>query len=300
MRSAYASAMTKERIWPDFTAHFRSSTTAASYEADLGEIMDHFEKDFFDVTKGEVQEYFEWMENKVKQKKLSPGTMAKKFREMHSFAKYVCENRTKYEIGNAYKDWYYPYLKHMVKPEKYARSVPPEHIDRLLAAAQHDCTAYGILVLLYRTGLSSTEIAALKPGDFTVYENGVYAQISGRRDLCFIPDDVFQVVRRCLAGRSEPEYLFSNRQGRPLNLMYISRLLRKYEEQAGIPLYSAQSIRNSCGFTAFAYGADVGQTASRLGITEIQVRRYRHPGYRENLQRQADQLMKLKVLPPEG
>ena len=38
------------------------------------------------------------------------------------------------------------------------------------------------------------------------------------------------------------EYLFYNRNGGPLNKMYISRMLKKYTQKAGIPAYSAEKI----------------------------------------------------------
>ena len=83
-----------------------------------------------------------------------------------------------------------------------------------------------------------------------------------------------------------------------MNLMGISRLLKKYEKKAGIPSYSAQNIRNTCGFNLFAYGADEEQTASRLGVTGVQIRRYRQAGYREQLQLEAEKLVKLRAEPP--
>ena len=39
MQSVYASKLTKEKIWPDFSAHFRSPSTAASYESDIREVQ---------------------------------------------------------------------------------------------------------------------------------------------------------------------------------------------------------------------------------------------------------------------
>ena len=69
--------------------------------------------------------------------------------------------------------------------------------------------------------------------------------------------------------------LFYNRSGRPLNTMYISRMMKKYCSLAGIRNYSAQAVRNSCAFNMFAYGASDGQTARQMGRTEQQIRRYR-------------------------
>ena len=83
--------------------------------------------------------------------------------------------------------------------------------------------------------------------------------------------------------REEHESLFYNRSGRRLNTMYISRMMKKYCEKAGIPAYSAEAVRNCCAFNLFAYGASSGQTAAQMGRTEQQIRRYRGTGYKNNL-----------------
>ena len=71
MQSVYASKLTKEKIWPDFSAHFRSPFTAASYESDIREVMEYFKRDFWKVREAEVETYFRWMEHKVEQGILS-------------------------------------------------------------------------------------------------------------------------------------------------------------------------------------------------------------------------------------
>lgn len=298
MNSIYASELIKQVIWEDFTVHFKSPTTAASYQTDIAEIMEHFQMDFLQIQKEKVKEYYEVLQNKVREDEIKPGTMAKKFRELHSFAEYICENRERYGVDAEYQDYYYPYLKLVAKQEKYAKSVSIEQIDRLLKAAEEDLMAYCMIVLLYRVGLSSTEITELKPEDLAMYENGVYAKIRDRTEMCYIPEDAFAVLNTYMESRTENTFLFYNRRGNKLNTMYISRLMKKYTQKAGIPAYSAESIRNTCGFTLFSYGADPGQVAGQMGITRIQIKRYQNIAYREELQRSANRLVKIRVEPP--
>lgn len=298
MNSRYVSNVTRSRIWPDFVSHFQSETTAASYQADIQEIMDFFKMDFLEIGSREAEVYFERLSHCVRKGVIQPSTMAKKFRELHSFAEFICENRENYSVSGEYQDIYYPYLKRVAKQEKYTRSIPVEHIDRLLKAAEADVMAYTILVMLYRVGLSSTEIIDLKPDDFAAYDNGVYVAVEGRTEAVFVPEDVFVILEQYLLQREDHPYLFYNRRGNPLNLMYISRMLKKYTESAGIPSYSAESIRNTCGVTMFAYGAKPEQVARQMGVTEIQIHRYNNISYRENLQRSASSLVKLRVEPP--
>ena len=299
MRTEYASNLIIKTIWPDFTAHFKSSTTEASYRSDLEEYMEYIRKDFLEAGKDDVKLYYSFLQKEVERGDIKPGTMAKKFRELHSFSEYICENRRKYRVSGNYQDVYFPYLKFLARQEKLAQSVPVEHIDRLLKAAEKDRMAYTIIVLLHRAGISSTEIIQLMPEDFTAYDNGVYVHIKERREPAFIPEDVFLVLEKYMAVREPNDYLFYNSRGKKLNTMYISRMLKKYTSLAGIPSYSARSIRNTCGFIMFAYGAEPDQVARQMGVTSMQIKRYKGMYYRDDLKRQACNLVKLRVELPE-
>lgn len=302
MNSPYASTLICNQIWQDFTAHFKSDTTAASYQTDLDEVMNYFQKDFLQIGQEEVNLYFQQMQSRVNSEKIKPTTMAKKFRELHSFAEYICEHRKRYEIGTEFQDWYFLYLKQVAKQEKYTKSISIEDMDKLLEAAKEDGMVYTILVLLYRVGLSSSEITALKYSDFAAYDNGVYVTVANRNDVCFIPEDVFAVLEQYMQGREKEswdEFLFVNKRGNPLNLMYISRMMKKYTTKAGIPAYSAESIRNTCGVTMFAYGVKPEQVAAQMGITQMQIHRYKNLSYKEQMLRAANHLVKVKILPPK-
>lgn len=298
MDSRRASEQMRERIWPEFSARFKSSTTEGSYMSDLCEIMELLGKDFLQITKEDTAVYFQEMKAKVDRGELSPATVAKKFRELHSMADFICENRERYRVPDVFQDHFRGYLGHMAGQERYAKCVSAEEADRLLEAAKHDSTAYTIFVLLYRMGLSSTQICALRPEDITVYENGPYLHAKGRRRALYIPEDVLEILERYLSKRQEGEYLFVNRRGRGLNLMYVSRLMKKYTALAGLPPFSAEMLRNACAFTLFSYGADEGQVAEWMGTTRTHILRYKNIRYREEITRQAGSLVRLRVEPP--
>ena len=216
MKSIYASKVLKQVIWRDFTVHFKSSTSKASYQTDIDEAMDYFHKDFLEINGEDAGVYFRWLKERVARGEILPGTMAKKFRELHSFAAYICENKERYQVDEGYQDDYYPYLKMVAKQEKFVKNIPPSHIDRLLEAAKEDLIAYCIIVLMYRAGLGSTEITGLKPEDIGIYGDGIYASVAGRRDLCYIPEDAFQILEKYLAERKDNPYLFYNSRGNPI------------------------------------------------------------------------------------
>ena len=187
----------------------------------------------------------------------------------------------------------------MTKEAALAGAVPVEEMDALLKAASDDRMAYTILTLMYRAGMTSTEIIGISgEDDFIEYDDGVYATLSGREEPCYIPGDAWIILKEYMDQRLVCDTLFYNRSGRPLNTMYISRMMKKYCSLAGIRNYSAQAVRNSCAFNMFAYGATDGQTARQMGRTEQQIRRYRGSLYRENLQKQASALVKIHIEKP--
>ena len=143
------------------------------------------------------------------------------------------------------------------------------------------------------------EITEMKVENILLYDNGMYLEVPGRKAPSYVPEDAAKVLLHYLEVCQPQGYLFRNRRGDALNLMYISRMLKKYEMQAGIPCYSAQSIRNTCGVTLFAYGANEEETAGQLGVTVKQIHRYKNLTYRENLLKSANKLVRIAVIPPE-
>lgn len=300
MNSIYASEQLKQVIWPAFVAHFKNKNSAISYESDINEYLNFMQKDFLLQTSGDAEQFYQYLIQKSDAGKIKPNTVAKKIRELHSFGEYICEHRSYYEVPEAFEDRFLPYLNYLAKLEKYAKSIPIEHIDGLMKAAQDDLMAYCIFTLLYRVGLASTEIIELKLEHFGAYDNGVYAFVPGRRDACYIPEDVHLILEKYLSSRAEHEYLFYNSRRNKLNIKYISRMIKKYAELAGVPSYSAESLRNSCAFTMFSYDADTEQVAKQMGVTQTMIKRYKSKYYRDNILKNANQLVKLKIELPDG
>ena len=80
--------------------------------------------------------------------------------------------------------------------------------------------------------------------------------------------------------------------------MFISRMLKKYTGLAGIPSYSAEKIRTTCGVTMSAYGASARQVARQMGITGTQIQKYQNRQYKDNLRVRANELVKIRIEPP--
>ncbi len=284
------------KLWELFRKQFKSSSTEASYRSDIGEFCRFCKKSFRDVTEKDVRRYYGFMKERAGSGEISPLTVTKKFRELHSFAQFLEEQGE----NRGPRDFFYPYLKHMEKERKLARSVPVEDMDRLLDAASDNQIEYTILTLMYRAGLASTEIAALNgEEDFVIYGEDSFALLSGREEPCYIPKDAWEILMDYMEQREKYPSLFYNRSGRRLNTMYVSRMMKKLCAKAGVPNYSAEAVRNCCAFNLFAYGASARQVAGQMGRTEQQIRRYRGISYKGHLGRQADSLVKIRIEKPE-
>lgn len=283
--------------WNLFKSRFKSETTEASYWSDINEFCRITGKPFDSVGQQDVSNYYQKMQEKVREGRISPLTLTKKFRELHSFAEFLIGQGEFKEKDT--EDFFYPYLKNMVKEEKTARSVPVEDMDALFDAASEDIMAYTILTLMYRGGLTSTEIAGLNgEEDFMIYDDGIYVIPAQRREPCHIPEDAWAILKEYMEGREAHPSLFYNKRGGRLNTMYISRMMKKYCSRAGIRTYSSEAVRNSCAFNLFAYGATAGQTAAQMGRTELQIRRYKGISYRGNLRKKANDLVKMRIEKP--
>lgn len=299
MHSIYFSDEQMQAIWCDFTAHFKNSITIASYQSDLIELLEFLQKNFVQITASDVKKYFEYQEHRVEEQMIQPSTLSKKVREMNSLASYIYENKEYYDISENYENHFARYLKQVVKISNYANAIPTEHIDKLLNAAQEDNMAYCLLSFIYRMGLSSTEISELHAENLAAYDNGVYLSVPGRREACFVPEDVYEIVLNYLSRRQENKYLFCNSRGNKLNAMYISRLMKKYTSLAGIPAYSAEALRNSCIYTMFSYRATPEQIAKEMGVTDSQIRRYNNRNYIDTDSRTIRNLVKIKIELPQ-
>lgn len=296
MSQNYIGEFVNIEIWNLFRKRFKSETSEGSYRSDIIEFCRLTGKPFTESTREDVRDYYLKMTEQVKAGKISSITRTKKFRELHSFGSFLIEEGLWIQ---GEEDFFYPYLKNMKKESFLAGAVPVEDMDALLQAASDDLMAYVILTLMYRAGLKSTEITTITgEDDFMEYDDGIYVMLKGREMPCYIPQDAWKILKSYMDQREMHETLFYNRNGRPLNAMYISRMMKKYCTRAGIRSYSAQEVRNSCAFNLFAYGADAARTAEQMGRTTQQIRRYNGARYKGNLRRKASDLVKIHIEEP--
>ena len=299
MNSIFASTYFCQEIWLDFIAHFKSQNTANEYRNTVEEFLEYYQADFLSISSLDTAlDYFCFLNTKVENKEIEPSTMTKKYRQIHSVAKYICKHRDKYSIPEDFQDYFSVYLSKLEPIAVINQSVPLEDIDKLLQMASDDIMTYCILCLIYRVGLTSVDITELKVEHFVAYDNGVYAFVPGRKEPCFIPEDVFTILDEYLRSRRDNTYLFYNNRGAKLNKMYISRMMKKYCRLAGIEEYNANQLRNACGYAMTSYNVDTNLISRQLGVMPHIIERYKDKSYADASMRVASSLVKIKVEPP--
>lgn len=298
--SVYASKITKEEIWPEFSKRFRNVASHNVYFCDINEAMDYLEKDFIDFRQKDTDKYYDYLIKKTKSQLLKATTVKKKLNELHKFSEFIVEYRDVFGVSKEFEDFFKRYAVQYVADYETTELMPIQKVDAILQSAREDLMDYFILSLAFRMTLKSTQIIELKKEDFIADPNGVYLIMPNKKDIKYVPEDIVVILEQYLGQREDKEYLFYNKWGRKLNKQYLHRMLRKHTKQAGVPDCSMQDLRNTGAGVMFAYGVEPQHVAKQMGITSIHIKRYDNVLYKYNLMKEANDVVQLKVLPPLG
>jgi len=170
-------------------------------------------------------------------------------------------------------------------------------VNRLLEAAGEGgnalaCRDRAILVLLMETGLKVGELVELKIGDLC-FESEISSEFCGTLAVGPNHSDgrrlslgtrVCEVLQACIRSRilggtrSTGELdgcLFVNRQGHPLSVRSVQRLVSHYAQRAGLEGVSTRTLRHTFARRVLDMNLDPVQVARMLGLRDVAgVRRY--------------------------
>ena len=76
----------------------------------------------------------------------------------------------------------------------------------------------------------------MKVENILLYDNGMYLEVPGRKAPSYVPEDAAKVLLHYLEVCQPQGYLFRNRRGDALNLMYISRMLKNMRCRQEFPV----------------------------------------------------------------
>jgi integrase/recombinase XerC len=182
----------------------------------------------------------------------------------------------------------------MVSP----KSLTDDEMDRLLDAVRESdsalaCRDGAILMLLVETGLKVGELVELKIGDLE-FEDArasldpqgtlVVGQDNSSERRLALGAGVCEALQTCIrmrspglgkVGEEKDGHLFVNRQGQPLSVRSVQRLVSHYARGAELEGVSTRTLRHTFARRVLEMNLDPVQVAEMLGLRDVAgVRRY--------------------------
>lgn len=129
-----------------------------------------------------------------------------------------------------------------------------------------------ILALLYSSGLRVSEIVKIKQDDIDLIERTLRVRGKGDKDRIVLFDEntKFLIEDYTQNNNNETEYLFVNRQNKPLSPRYIQMMIKKYAEEIGInKKVTPHILRHSFATHLLKNGVDIRAIQQLLGHTNL-------------------------------
>lgn len=144
---------------------------------------------------------------------------------------------------------------------------------------------YMMIALLYATGIRREELANTKLSDFDL-SGGTVSVVGKGNKVRVVPigDNTLDEVREYIKVRESfcneknvhTPYLFLNRQGHPLTLRSVDRLVKKFASQAGLDI-TPHTLRHSFATHLLENGADLMLIKEILGHSSLSTtQKYTH------------------------
>ena len=129
-----------------------------------------------------------------------------------------------------------------------------------------------ILALLYSSGLRVSEIVKIKINDIDLVERTIRIRGKGDKDRIVLFDDDTKILIEEYMAYNKPktDYLFVNRQNKPLSPRYIQMMIKKYAEELGInKKVTPHILRHSFATHLLKNGVDIRAIQQLLGHTNL-------------------------------
>ncbi len=301
MQSKYLEDTFKNRIWPLFSAQFRTQNARAAYWNIVCQICNFLEKDFLDITAADAQNFFDALSSgdfKMKSgKRYSVGSIFIFHSQLRAVSNFIVENY------NTFRDISYtpPFtFTRVEEPEQtlsYSYILSISDLKRILNSMRGSYL-YLVMSLSFRLGLGTNDLIHLAPSDVQVAKNGRLVLVLDARSrskkprYLAVPEDLVPDLTAHLETvPSTAKTLFSNSRRSPLTRKTLDYIIKKATEKIGYKNVTLQRIRSSAGHHMSAAGATSSSVAIQLGINERWI--YRFTGPLDELTGQASEKIKI-------
>lgn len=244
----------------------QKSATVKSYAAEISFICSLFACDFLDLTAGQCEAYFEYLNGKVRNGELKVSTVTKKMHELSSFARFIALQG----IGfmNPFAGLFF---------EEAAEEIPAGSIvafpdlDRVLGVLKEgkDDATYFAVWFSVKLMLRMSELRLLKFSSFSFNEsaNECFVRITaenGSVRYIKVPHDLYLEVDEF--HKRQDGYIISRTGQKPENSRWLQRHLKDACEKAGIETsFNYQDLRNTGIYVAGRNGVEVFELSEQLG-----------------------------------
>ena len=251
-----------------------SENTELSYHRDLNKVKAYLEEqgitDIKKVTSTTLNSYVLYMEKN----KFSAATISRNIASLKAFYHYL------YREGIVSED-----AAEQLRAPKIEKKMPEilsmDEVVRLLEQPSGDTPKEirdkAMLELLYATGIRVTELITLKTADVNLQMGFIICKDSNKERVIPFGNAAKIALIRYLEGTraamiSDPdsEYLFANCSGQPMSRQGFWKLIKYYQEKAGIHKdITPHTLRHSFAAHLLENGADLRSIQEMLGHADI-------------------------------
>lgn len=264
-------------IVDEFMEHLKarqaSSNTLASYERDIQQFTNYFDKKdkkIFDLKSEDMQEYIDYLKSCNK----STSTISRTNASIKAFYKFLLSK--KFVEENIALNISVPKVD-----KKDPAILTKQEIEKLLEQpdlkdlkGQRDRT---MLEILYATGIRVTELTSLVVDDVNI--QGRYIKVKKKNKERQIPIGAYATkilsgyidnIRPLLIKSEDEKSLFINTNGQKMTRQGFWKILKQYKEEAHIDKeLTPHTIRHSFAIHMLEEGVGVKKVQEMLGHTDV-------------------------------
>lgn len=256
-------------IWPLYEQTLKTKKAKDNYLMYVRQICTYCNKDFLNLTKDDVANYFDsqWEQD------LRKKTINMKLSIMRSISSFIVANRRRFNLPD-YTNIFLSYGRIDIDTYFDEGDIPnKKEIDKLLSYCKTDKQLFCIISLVFRCALSASEVCDLCVESFIRIDSGELAIlfVEGETErIVAIPSDIDIIVQPFIdvAIAKSNKHIFLNKWGKPLKLHNLQSLLKNKERENNMDKrITLQDIRNSSIFYMLFGGADF-RTVSKYTNTD--------------------------------
>lgn len=247
-------------LFQEFLKTLRTGNSKESYARAVAKICTYCRKDFLELGKSDIEDFFSYLEQDMKSSSISVY-----YYSCHSFAEYA------QGVVDGYFSPFLLYHLRMDAPDYKDSDFPPVHtLSDLLCDAGQGTDLYLAILLALRLCLTITEIISLSPLDFTEERGKMYLSLVRNPAA---PPSVMEVpeeIRQQVLLRRNRNLLLLNSRGKALT----ARTLRNQISSLGTG-WTFRSLRAFGTLLILDAGVSELDVAQLCGVSGRWLNRYR-------------------------